>query len=82
MSGKEELVLLEPLNNPKDMNMHLLEKICDGTHAYPHKNGIAKTLDKPIVVICSNSHYDDLYPGNDGMLAVRFIEINLDLLTV
>ncbi len=55
-----------------------LNEMCDGNYQYPAKNDSATKLKDPIIIICSNTYIQKLYPNAAVYLHARFNEINVD----
>lgn len=54
-----------------------LEKMCDGTYAYPTKGGNQVRLKKPTIIVCSNLAPGDVYPNCMPYVNARFITTKL-----
>lgn len=55
-----------------------LNRMCDGSQAYPTKGGPKITLNKPLIIICSNAPMDEVYPNAYDKIRARFQGINVD----
>lgn len=55
-----------------------LNRMCDGTYAYPNKGGTARIVNYPYVIICGNKNPAKLYPNAFKFLEARFNVVNVD----
>jgi len=56
-----------------------LNSMCDGTYQYPRK-GLPPILleQKPLVIVCSNRSWEEIYPKNFELVEARFNSFNID----
>jgi len=56
-----------------------LNSMCDGTYQYPRK-GLSPVLleQKPLVIVCSNRSWEEIYPKNYELVEARFNSFNID----
>lgn len=78
MGQDSEVVLFDEFGPGNNIQITILNQICDGTYQYPAKGRQPTILDSPLVILCSNFDISHAYPNSNGRVEARFNEICLD----
>lgn len=72
-----QIVMIDEFSEPF-LKVTELNAMCDGTHAYPSKGGIARRVKNPLILICGNKDPRTMYTNTYKYLEARFNIVNVD----